>query len=136
MPQQLTYFGETGVALGAALLLGSGAVVALVVLWRRRHDAVEKERRRRLEVNRHGRITSGVVLDIEGDLIHYQYAIGAVEYAACQDVSTLAERVGVDPRGIVGAVTVKYHQKNPYNSIVVCEEWSGLRGKDVRATVS
>ena len=128
MPQPLAQLGETGVAIGAALLLCSGALAALIIVWRRRNDPIEKERRRRLEVNSRGRITTGVVLDIDGRLIHYQYAIGAVDYTSCQDVSAL-DRVGDDPKGIVGAVTVKYHQKNPYNSIVVCEDWSGLRGQ-------
>ena len=129
MPQGWEQLGETGVAFGAALLLCTAALVAFVYAWRRRQDPVERERRRRLEVNRRGRITSGVVHDIDGGLIHYQYAIGAVDYSACQDVSTVSELVGDDPKGVVGAVTVKYHQKNPYNSIVVCEEWSGLRRK-------
>ncbi len=129
MPQGWEQFSDSGVAFGAALLLCSAALFALVVVWRRRKDPVERERRRRLEVNRRGRITTGVVHDIGDGLIHYQYAIGAVEYAACQDVSAVAELVGEDPKGVVGAVTVKYHQKNPYNSIVICEEWSGLRGK-------
>ncbi len=39
----------------------------------------------------------------------------------------ISERIGDDPRGIVGPVAVKYHNKNPYNSIIVCEHWSGFR---------
>jgi hypothetical protein len=50
-----------------------------------------------------------------------------VDYSACQDVSALTDRIGQDPASMIGSVYVKYHAKNPYNSIVVCEEWSGLR---------
>ena len=60
-------------------------------------------------------------------LVHYSYGVNGVQYTACQDVGPLAETVGDDPRGVVGSVVVKVHQKNPYNSIVICEEWSGLR---------
>ena len=62
-------------------------------------------------------------------LVHYNYRIGAVDYSACQDVTALDALMAVDPAHIVGAVQVKVHQKNPYNSIVVCEEWSGFRGR-------
>ena len=116
----------------AVVLVGALAVLAgLIFAWRRRNNPTEKERRRRLRVNRHGRTTSGVVMDIAEDtasrLIHYTYRIGAVEYNAAQDVTTLEELVGNDPSRIVGPAQVKYQRSNPYNSIVVCEDWTGLR---------
>lgn len=113
------------------------AVVLLAGKWRRENDPDEKERLRRLEVNRNGRITSGEVVDIVDEelapngarrrFLHYRYSVGAVDFAACQDVTLIAGRIGDDPKGIVGAVAVKYHNKNPYNSIIVSEEWSGFR---------
>ncbi|MND05212.1 hypothetical protein D3C83_258600 [compost metagenome] len=42
-------------------------------------------------------------------------------------MTLISERIGDDPRGIVGAAAVKYHNKNPYNSIIICEHWSGFR---------
>ena len=133
MPPALERFAESG-AVFAAVLLGAMAVlVGLVLVWRRRNDPAEKERRRRLRVSRLGRTTSGVVMDIADDaasrLIHYTYKIGAVEYNACQDVTTLEERVGRDPSCIVGPAQVKYQKSNPYDSIVVCEDWTGLRAR-------
>ena len=128
---------EVAAAFAAAVVLAIAAVVFLTGKWRRENDPDEKERLRRLEVNRNGRITSGEVVDIVDQelapngasrrLLHYRYSVGAVDFAACQDVTLIPERVGDDPRGIVGAVAVKYHNKNPYNSIIVCEEWSGFR---------
>jgi hypothetical protein len=119
-----------GVA-AAALL---GGVVFFIL---KRPSAVERERRRRLSIHRAGRITDGTVFDVDepgedgrsgmGHLLHYTYSIGGVDYSACQDVSALAEQIGEDPAVLIGSVYVKYQSKNPYNSIIVCEEWSGLR---------
>ena len=64
----------------------------------------------------------------EEHLIDYRYLIRGIDYSTVQDVSSLVEIVGSDPAGLIGAVSVKYLSSNPYNSIVVCEEWSGLRG--------
>ena len=128
-------FAESGTAFLAVLAGAVAVLAALLVFLRRRNTPEQRERRRRLQVNRHGRLTTGVVIDVDEAedsplprLLHYTYKIGAVEYSACQDVEALAETVGADPKGVVGPVSVKYHQKNPYNSIVICEEWSGLRG--------
>ncbi len=116
----------------AAALIG-GAVFYIL----KRPSAAERERRRRLSVYRQGRITDGTVFDVDEPgaseslgavrLLYYTYSIGGVDYSTCQDVSTLIEQIGEDPAALIGSVYVKYHSKNPYNSIIVCEEWSGLR---------
>lgn len=127
----LSPLAESGVLFGVVLAAALAVLIAFYFVWRRRNTPEERERRRRLKVHREGRITGGVLLDIEqadeARLVHYTYRIGAVDYSACQDVTALSDAVGDDPKGVVGAVTVKVHQKNPYNSIVVCEGWSGLR---------
>ena len=130
-------WAEVAAAFIVAAALAIAAVVFLAGKWRRENDPDEKERLRRLEVNRNGRIASGEVVDIVDEelapngarrrFLHYRYTVGAVDFAACQDVTLISERIGDDPRGIVGAVAVKYHNKNPYNSIIVCEHWSGFR---------
>lgn len=100
--------------------------------WQRWNTPVERERRRRLLVHAKGRTTDGTVTDIpesEGagePLIHYRYVVGGVEYSAAQDVSALRDAIG-DAQQFLGTVTVKYFPRLPANSIVVCEEWSGLR---------
>ena len=131
-------WAEVAAAFFVVVAVAIAAVVFLTGKWRRENDPDEKERQRRVEVNRNGRITSGEVVDIIDEelapngarrrFLHYRYSVGAVDFAACQDVTLISERIGDDPRGIVGAVAVKYHNKNPYNSIIVCESWSGLRG--------
>jgi len=40
------------------------------------------------------------------------------------------------PSRIVGSATVKYQTRNPYNSIVVCEGWSGLGKRTPEAAAS
>jgi hypothetical protein len=115
----------------AAALIG-GAVFYIL----KRPSAAERERRRRLSIHREGRITDGTVFDVgepgeddrsgAGHLLYYTYSIGGVDYSACQDVSALTEHIR-DPATVIGSVYVKYQSKNPYNSIIVCEEWSGLR---------
>ncbi len=117
---------------GTHLTLLALAAVALIVLagWvisRVRLTPAEKERRRRLRVNREGRMTDGTVTEIAGGTIYYSYAVGGVEYASSQDVSALEEYLPGDPTAVIGPVTLKYLPRNPANSILVCEEWSGLR---------
>jgi hypothetical protein len=50
-----------------------------------------------------------------------------VEYTASQDISKLRDRLPEDPQTWIGPVTIKYLPRNPANSIVVCEDWSGFR---------
>ena len=101
-------------------------------MWKRLNTPAEPERRRRLVVNAQGRTIDGTVTDVSDDnsgaaaLIHYRYVVGGVEYSAAQDVSSLREAVG-DPRQFLGAATLKYSPRRPANSIIVCEEWTGLR---------
>ena len=134
MGLELSPLAESGVLFGGVLIAALAVLIAFYYRFRRRNTPEERERRRRLRVHREGRITDGLlheIEDAEGDvrLVHYTYRIGAVDYSACQDVTELHETVGDDPKDVVGAVTVKVHQRNPYDSIVVCEDWSGLRRK-------
>jgi hypothetical protein len=120
----------------AAGLASAALIGGLIAYLLRRPSASERERRRRLQVHRGGRITDGTIVDMAeseqpagpaAQLLYYKYSIGGVEYSACQDITGLTERIGNDPASLVGAVYVKYQSKNPYNSIIICEEWSGLR---------
>ncbi|MCS7041533.1 MAG: hypothetical protein NZR01_01945 [Bryobacteraceae bacterium] len=115
-------------AVAAALLLG-----ALVwIVYQRRLTPEEKERRRRLALNRWQRTAEGLVLDAGPELIHYQYELRGVAYSASQDVSSLRHLLPPDPGRLIGPVHVKYDPRNPANSIILCEEWSGLPAITVR----
>ncbi len=110
-----------------------GALVVLVALmgiqaWKKsRLSAAELERRRRLLLKRTGNMGDGSVVEMRDHLIFYSYDVRGIEYTASQDVSGLVELLPTDPTVLFGPVAVKYDPRNPANSIVLCEEWSGLR---------
>jgi hypothetical protein len=117
----------------AAAVFAAAWTVALVRRWRRR-DPLEIERQRRLEVSRHGRITNGQILDLvepaAGEagprLVLYKYEVAGAAYEAAQDLTTLPE-VARQVRWVAGRpASVKYDPHRPTNSILVCEEWSGI----------
>ena len=91
-----------------------------------RHS-VKRERRRRLSVNRDGRLGDAIITEATDDTLYYSYSIRGVQYAASQDISTLREKLPAEPDRLIGIVSLKYAPKNPANSILICEEWSGLR---------
>src|SRR5215213_3267955 len=112
-------------------LLGGLAVVALsaavVIAVRRRKTPQERERLRRLAVHRQGRMGDATITEASDETVYYTYCIRGVEYAASQDISTLRDRINVDPETLIGPVGLKFMSRNPFNSIVLCEEWSGIR---------
>ena len=68
-------------------------------------------------------------MDVRDNALYYRYSIAGVEYAASQDISGLRELLPPDPSVLIGPATLKYLPANPANSIVICEEWSGLRSR-------
>ncbi|MFQ5926526.1 MAG: hypothetical protein ACE5MH_03735 [Terriglobia bacterium] len=124
----------------------AGTALFLLGLWfslwwkSRQQDPVEVERRRRLHINRIGRLAEGRVMELldarngvalEGpaQLILYRYQVRGVEYQAAQDITFLGpETPALDLRRVASgqAVNVKYDPKNPTNSIILCEAWSGI----------
>ena len=87
---------------------------------------VERERRRRALVNKTQRTTEALVTEATAEMIHFQYELRGVRYFASQDVSVLGAYLPGDVTRLIGPVSVKYDPRNPANSIVVCEEWTGL----------
>ena len=112
-----------GLAAFAGLLLFAG----VKVLWSYRESPEKRERKRRLILNERGRLGYGTVMDVSPNTIYYAYAVAGVEYRTAQDVTQLTEFMPPDPDRLIGPVTLKYSPRNPANSIVVCEKWSGLR---------
>lgn len=121
-------------------LAATAAVVAagagLVAWWMisRRQPPEELERLRREHLVQHGRIIDGTVLDwteqsASGDLktLLYSYEISGVYYECAQDLSYLKDHVRVDPSCLGMPASVRYDAKNPANSIIVAEDWTGLR---------
>ena len=116
----------------------SGLAIVLVALAiyiaLRVHGTPEKrERKRRLSVNRLGRLGDALITEVSESIIYYSYTLRGVQYTASQDVSTLRDRLPADPERLIGVASIKYAPNNPYKSILLCEEWSGLRMADRKA---
>jgi hypothetical protein len=112
------------VAIAAVLV-----AVGLVILFRIRRKPKDKEMRRRLSVNMHGRLGDATITEVQDNTLFYSYSVGGVAYTASQDISQLRARIPSNLERLIGPVSLKYSPRNPANSIIICEEWSGLRAK-------
>ena len=115
-----------GLIAGSMVLLLAGAYAYRSYL-RRRPTAEELERRRRDALHASGKMGDGMIVELQENAIFYSYDVRGIEYMASQDVSTLQTLMPEDPWTLVGPVSVKYDPRNPANSIVLAEQWSGLR---------
>ena len=119
--------------IAGAILLAAGGTWWYIASHR--PSAEEMERSRREELALGGRITDGVILDARTlgnedsvsptpEVLVYSYSLAGLVYNCAQDVSTL-------PNEVVGfridqPVQVRYDPRNPGNSIIVSETWTGL----------
>ena len=110
-------------ALAGALLI-AGALVALRVA---KGSPEKREQKRRLELNRRGRLGDAFITEASETAIFYEYSVHGVQYTASQDVASLRQMLPAEPERLIGVAHLKYAAKNPANSILLCEEWSGLR---------
>jgi uncharacterized protein DUF3592 len=110
--------------------------VATAMARRRRKTPDQRERERRMRISETGRITDGTVIDVneiatngsgEMQLLVYRYDVAGVSYEASQDVTTLRHRVDLHSCRAGLMTSIKYDPANPGNSIVIAENWSGLR---------
>jgi len=120
----------------ALAVAAAGMLIAAVVLAIRNHrnrpTAAELERRRRAQIHQAGKMGDGQIVDVEKECasIIYSYSVAGVVYAASQDLTALESSLPPDVMTMVGPVSVKFDPRNPANSIVICEGWSGLRTKE------
>jgi len=119
-----------------ALAVGGAAIaVAGAWLYKRRKTPEQRERERRMRISQSGRITDGTVIDVaemklkEADLqlLIFQYDVAGVSYETSQDITGLQHLVDVHNCRVGLPASIKYDPANPGNSIVVAEDWSGLR---------
>ena len=110
-------------ALIALALAAAGVWIAI----RRRANPEKREKRRRLMLHKTGRLGEALVDEVGENLLYYSYSIRGVQYTASQDVTTLREKLPGDLERLIGPSSMKYATNNPANSILLCEEWSGLR---------
>jgi len=122
------------VSSGGMALAAAGGLAALGIgAWgvyrflKRRPTAAELERRRRNDLHVRGKMGDANLLEFHDHMVFYSYAIGGVEYSACQDLVDLQPLLPPDLWSTIGPASMKYDPRNPANSIVLCEQWSGLR---------
>ena len=117
--------GGTGLALGAYAFLRN-----------RSKSSEELERVRREWLNKIGRITDGTVIDVQeiaangrhpATVLIYKYDVAGVSYEASQDVTYLRQWVNLQSCRLGLPTSVRYDPHNPGNSMVISENWSGLR---------
>jgi hypothetical protein len=113
------------------LVVAAAALVALglYILFRIGRKPKDKEMRRRLSVNLHGRLGDATITEVQDNTIYYSYSVGGVTYTASQDLAQLRSQIPSNLEKLIGPASLKYSPRNPANSIIVCEEWSGLRAK-------
>jgi hypothetical protein len=110
-----------------AAVAAAGVGAAIFIALRFRKTPQELERIRRFTVNYSGRMGDGMITDVSDGILFYSYSVRGVEIAASQDVTALREFLPADFSTLIGPVTLKFMPKNPFDSIVICEEWSGFR---------
>jgi hypothetical protein len=115
---------------GLAIAVAAVVIAAIVMLVRKRESAEERERLRRQLVYREGRVLEGFVTEVDEQLIHFNYNVSGVVYEASQDISALRYMLPAASHLVIGPTTLRYLVNNPANSIVVCEEWTGLRQRN------
>ena len=123
--------------LGAiTLTVAALATTGFMLLRRKKPSEEELERARRRFLVQSGRLVDGMLLDIAeveaGDgrkltMLIFNYRIGGVDYDCSQDVTSLSAILDAQQVRAGFPCTVRYQPGNPQNSIVVAEQWSGLR---------
>lgn len=113
----------TILAILAVIVVAIGVKLVLSFIDR---NPEKRERKRRMRVNQEGRVGDAMVLEVEDDTVYYAYTLRGVRYENSQDIATLREHLPQDLDRLIGQAHIKYSPRNPYNSILVCEEWTGI----------
>ena len=121
---------------GLACLAGGAALLAMWRAVRSRLSPEKREQRRSLDINLNGRLGDALLTECDEDTLYYTYQVRGVHYTASQDISALRDQLPGAPDRLGGMVNMKYAAQNPANSILVCEEWSGLRAATPAAEAS
>jgi hypothetical protein len=138
-------------AMAAAAIAGVAMIV--YAFLRPAVNPEAEERKRRLHLNQIGRIAEGQVVDLvehppesketrkglfgpsarpltdmrPRHLVSYSYAISGVTYHTAQDITGLESQVRLERLVPGQPASIKYDPSNPVDSILVADDWSGLR---------
>ena len=126
---------------GRTTLLVLGGITAAAAAWgvrfylNSRPTPAELERRRRAKLYSRGKMGVANLLEYREQTVFFSYDIGGVEYTACQELADLQPLLPADVWSTIGPVAIRYDPRNPANSIVISEEWSGLRRASAKLKV-
>ena len=139
------------------LAMGGALIAALVMIayafLRPTADPEEEERKRRLHLNQIGRIAEGQIVELvehppvskearkglfgagarpladmrPRHLVSYSYLISGVTYQTAQDITGLESQIRLERLVAGQPASIKYDASNPSDSILVADDWSGLR---------
>jgi hypothetical protein len=149
----LLLFADLKVALGMGVAAIAAIAMVAYAFFRPAEPAEDVERKRRLQLNQIGRIAEGQVVDVVENppeeppkqkglfgsravpivdnrprhLVSYSYAISGVTYHTAQDITGLESQVKFERLVTGQAASIKYDPANPTDSIIVADDWSGLR---------
>ena len=138
-------------AMGGALIAAL-AMIAYAFL-RPEANPEEEERKRRLHLNQIGRIAEGQIVELvehppvskearkglfgagarpladmrPRHLVSYSYLISGVTYQTAQDITGLESQIRLERLVAGQPASIKYDASNPSDSILVADDWSGLR---------
>ena len=127
------------VIIAGLLVLGG---IAFWLVLRKRPTPEELERARRQFLVQSGRLVDGMLLDVceveapgksKSDptrtliMLLYNYRIGGVNYECSQDITDMPGVMNVSQVRAGFPCTARYQPGNPQNSIVVAEDWTGVR---------
>lgn len=110
----------------AAVLAVLGALIGYRWWEAGRLSPEERERRRRNLLVERGKMGDATLVEFRDTAVFYSYFVRGVEYIASQDLGALHEHMPAE-LAIDCAVSIKYDPRNPANSVVLAETWSGLR---------
>ncbi len=139
------------------LAMGGAAIAAIAMIayafFRPALNPEEEERKRRLYLNQIGRIAEGQIVELverppesrevrkglfgasasplkdmrPRHLVSYSYLISGVTYQTAQDITGLESQVRLERLVAGQPASIKYDASNPSDSILVADDWSGLR---------
>jgi len=139
------------------LVMGGAAAAAIGMIayafFRPAEEPENIERKRRLHLNQIGRIAEGQVVELVAhapeppekskslfgsrpqplanmsprQLVSYSYAISGVTYHTAQDITGLEGQIRFERLVTGQPASIKYDPANPTDSIIVADDWSGLR---------
>jgi hypothetical protein len=132
-----THLGMDSLRLYGLVATGVALAGAYVLLRRKPKSPDEIERERRAWLEGTGRITDGTVIDVQelsaekdrrsAIMLIYHYDVAGVSYECSQDVTYLRHWINLHSCRLGLHTSVKYDPQNPGNSLVVSENWMGLR---------